>query len=98
MVRCKFKVNKISRTMGSRRTGNKTAAGHDEYAPCVMHTIEASPVYGNGDPNHENTKFWDASPGGKFELNCVNEAAVAELELGEEYYLDIRKAPAEAAR
>lgn len=98
-VRCKFKVTGIKRTIGSQKRRDSdgkpvlTDKGYDIYEPCEMATIEMSPVYANGDPNHENSKFWDASPGGKFELNCVNMAAVAQLELDREYYLDITPAP-----
>jgi hypothetical protein len=51
-----------------------------------------SPVYANGDPDHENSKFWNASPGGSFELNIVNAAAVEMFEPGKEYYLDFTPA------
>lgn len=54
-----------------------------------MHAV--SPNRDN--PEDENSKFWDASPGGEFKLNCANAAATAEFELGEEYYFDIHKAP-----
>lgn len=60
--------------------------------PCRMATITMAPVSANNDPKHENSKFWNSSPGGEFKLNCVNEAAVAQLELGKEYYLDITPA------
>jgi hypothetical protein len=97
-VRCKFKVTAIKRTIGSQKKrdaeGNlvRTEKGYDVYEPCEMATIEMSPVYANNDPGHENSKFWDASPGGKFELNCVNKAAVEQLELDKEYYIDITPA------
>jgi hypothetical protein len=58
-----------------------------------MATIEMHPVYGNGDPSHENTKLWNASPGGKLELNCVNVATVEQFELDREYYIDFTPAP-----
>lgn len=99
MVRAKFKVDAIERTMGSR--GMKDADGkpvmsedgrYQKHEPCEMSTIKMSPVYANNDPNHENSKFWAASPGGSLALNCVNAAAVAELELGKEYYIDFTKA------
>lgn len=100
-VRCKFVLNSITRTISSRCVTNedgsvkKDEKGYTVYEPYVVSTIKMSPVYSN-DPNHENKKFWDASPGGQFELNCVNEQAVAQLELGQEYYLDIHPAPQEA--
>lgn len=76
MVRAKFKVDEIRRTKYQQE----------------MHTIVMSPVYGNNDPNHENTKFWNASPSGKLELGCVNMEAAKIFELGEEYYIDFTKA------
>lgn len=87
-VRAKFTVNSITRSMGSRKNH-----ATDKYEPAEMWTIKASPVYGHGDPNHENTKFWDASPGGSFELNCVNAEAVKQFDIGKEYYFDISPAP-----
>ncbi len=98
MVRAKFRVDSIERTMGSRPVNGadgqpeKDERGYGKREPCEMNTIKMSPVYGNGDPNHENTKFWAASPGGSLALNCVNAAAVSYFELGKEYYLDFTKA------
>lgn len=97
-VRAKFYVTKIERTVGSRVKRNsdgtavKDSRGDAIYEAGEIHTVHMQPVYGNGDPAHENSKFWAASPGGKLELNCVNPAAVAELELGKEYYLDFTPA------
>jgi hypothetical protein len=62
--------------------------------PTPARTVKMSPVYGNGDPTHENTKFWQASPGGALELNVVNAAAVEQFEVGREYYVDFTPAPA----
>lgn len=98
-VRCKFTVNSITKTIGSRQKLDadgkviKGANGYPEYERCEMATVKLSPVYGNGDPAHENTKFWQASPSGSFELGTVNMEAVAQLQLGAEYYIDITKAP-----
>lgn len=89
-MRCKFTLNSIT-----RRTGSVPKVGDDGkvgYVPGETWSLEFSPVYGNGDPNHENTKFWQASPSGQFTLGTVNKAAVDSLELGREYYLDITPA------
>jgi hypothetical protein len=91
-VRAKFAVTKIESTLGQRATGEKDERGHAKYEPCEMKTLVMNPVYGNGDPNHENTKFWQASPGGELRLNVVNAAAVAQFELGKEYYVDFSPA------
>jgi hypothetical protein len=92
-VRAKFKVDEIRRSMGgTKSTGQKTEQGYPIYEPCEMRTVVMSPVYGKGDPNHENTKFWQASPSGKLELGCVNLAAAEMFELGREYYVDLTPA------
>ena len=101
-VRAKFKLNRVERSIGSRvkkdADGNrvKNSKGYDEMEPCEMHTLVLNPVYGNGDPDHENTKFWDASPGGELKLNCVNAAAVGQFVLGAEYYVDFTPAGGDA--
>lgn len=94
MVRAKFKIQSITRTEQTTYP-HLTADGRvDHQRPVVkeMHTIKASPVYGNGDPNHENTKFWQASPSGSLELGTVNADAVAQLKLGAEMYVDFTPA------
>lgn len=99
MMRCKFKVDSIERTLGSApmrdsegRPVKDEKTGYPKYEPCEMWTVKMSPVYGNADPDHENSKFWAASPSGAFALNTVNKHAVDALELGKEYYLDLRPA------
>jgi hypothetical protein len=51
-------------------------------------TISLRPVYGNGDPNHENTQFYKYTPGGSIELSTVNEEAANKFEVGKEFYVD----------
>jgi hypothetical protein len=85
-VRAKFKCDSITHLMMQIWDG-KTSA------PTPARTIVMTPVYGNGDPDHENTKFWKASPGGKLELNIVNAEAVEGFEVGKEYYLDFSPVP-----
>lgn len=92
-VRAKFTITKIERTMGTRATGEKDERGYPKREPCEMWSVHGHPVYGNGDPAHENTKFWEASPSGQLMLGTVNAAAAAEFELGAEYYVDFTKAP-----
>lgn len=57
-----------------------------------MWTVRMSPVYGNGDPSHENTKFWSASPSGSFVMQCVSADAVRLFDIGKEYYFEITAA------
>ena len=86
-TRAKFVCNSITETLGS-----KLSADGKTYEVCKMKTVKAAPVYGNGDPEHENTKFWAASPGGTFELNVVNPEAVKAFEVGKQFYIDITPA------
>lgn len=90
-VRAKFKVDAIRRVNSSKGVydENKKFIRSD---PVELRTIEMSPVYGNGDPDHENTKFWNATPTGKLELGCLNLAASEQFELGKEYYIDFTPA------
>ncbi len=83
MVRAKFKLNSISRSIMHRYDENK------QLVPVEIQTLRFSPVSGGSE---ENKKFWAASPSGSLELGCVNAAAVAQFELDKEYYLDFTPA------
>lgn len=92
-VRAKFRVQKIERTSYMHNTGKRTEAGAQIHERTELHTIVLIPVFGNGDPNHENTKFWQASPSGEIKLGTINAAAAEQFVLGEEYYIDFTPAP-----
>ncbi len=97
-VRAKFRCNRIETSEGSRPMRDaqgqivKADNGYEKFEPCELKTIRMSPVYGNKDPKHENTKFWQASPTGEFVLGTVNADAAAQFEVGKEYYIDITPA------
>ncbi len=76
-VRAKFKVISIKQTLNGQEP---------------VSVIELSPVYGNGDPEHENTKFFKWTPSGSINLGCVNKTTADKFELGKEYYVDFTKA------
>lgn len=89
-TRAKFKVASIT-----RREGSAPKVGEDgktTYVPAEIRDVELTPVYGNGDPNHENTKFWQASPSGSIKIGCANLEAAQAFELGKEYYVDFTPA------
>lgn len=89
-TRAKFKVDSITRI-----ASNVPKVGEDgktTYVPGEIRSVKLSPVYGNGDPNHENTKFWQASPSGIIELGCANLAAAEVFEIGKEVYVDFTPA------
>jgi hypothetical protein len=100
MVRAKFKLQRVECSVASRQVLDENGVpkkdpNNSSYTlrePCEMRTLVLSPVYGNGDPNHENTKFWEASPSGEIKLGTVNEAAWSQFELGKEYYIDFTPA------
>jgi hypothetical protein len=50
--------------------------------------IQLNPTYSQ-DANDENKAFWDATPGGKIEMNVSKNGDL--FELGEEYYVDFTK-------
>lgn len=82
-VRAKFKCISVTSSLGSRR-----APDGKSYVECEMRTVKLQPVYGNNDPNHENTKFWNATPAGAIELGVINLEAAGQFEIGREYYVD----------
>jgi len=90
-VRAKFKVNKIERTEHMRQDGTNEK-GLPRYVSGEMQTIVMAPVYGGGDPDHENTKFWNATPSGEIRLGTVNADAGNQFELGKEYYVTFEAA------
>ncbi len=51
-------------------------------------TVIFEPVY-DEDPESENGKFFEATPGGKIELSILNQAAFDNFESGKEYYVDL---------
>ncbi len=92
MVRAKFKLIRTENSIYDKVT-KRPDGGYDR-EPMEMRTLIFSPVYGNGDPDHENTKFWEASPSGEIKLGTVNQAAWEQFELGAEYYIDFTRADA----
>lgn len=91
MVRAKFRCDEIKRTQSSVPDPENPG----KWKPGEVRSVVLSPVYGNGDPNHENTKFWQATPSGRIEIGCANLAAAEAFELGREYYVDFSPAGTE---
>lgn len=92
MVRAKFIIDKLERVHTTVPTGERDAQGRAVYGPGVLITVSGRPVYGNGDPAHENSKFWHATPSGSVTLGSVNERLAEFFELGKEYFVDFTKA------
>lgn len=91
-VRAKFKVTRIEATVQPRRKDPTSNWSSENTENVEMRTIVMSPVYGNGDPNHENTKFWNASPAGEIKLGTINPEAWKAFELDKEVYVDFTQA------
>jgi hypothetical protein len=97
-VRAKFRVDEIKRHHGSRKKLDadgkpvKTEYRNDVYEPCEIRSVVLTPVCATADPEHENSKFWQASPSGRIELGCANLDAAGAFELGKEYYVDFTPA------
>lgn len=89
-IRCKMLVSGIERGMGSKQVID--SAGKEHWVPAEQRTIKLHPVYGNGDPNHENTKFWKATPSGQFHFTMISLETAEHFELNKEYYVDITPA------
>ncbi len=92
MVRAKFRVTSIDRMTASVPSSEADEAGRTKYVHGEVRTVTLRPVYGNGDPNHENTKFWAASPSGEIKLGCANLAAAECFGLDQEFYVDFTPA------
>ncbi len=92
MVRAKFKVTKIERSMTTVFDGVDPVTQRPIYTPKEIQTIHFIPVFGPQDPDHENSKFWAATPQGAIQLGCVNAEAVAQFGLEQEFYVDFTPA------
>ncbi len=90
-VRAKFKVTRIECSEGNVQVGIGEN-GRPLYERCELRTIVLAPVYANSDPNHENTKFWQASPSGEIKLGTINPSAWEQFDLSAEYYIDFTRA------
>jgi hypothetical protein len=91
-VKAKFKVDRFESALHQRQIDPSKGWGGDNIEQVEIRTVVLTPVYGNGDPEHENTKFWQASPSGEIKLGTVNPAAWQYFALGDEHYVTFKKA------
>lgn len=82
MIRAKFRCN------GHRRFMQGTKDGQ----PVIGLEVLMNPVYST-DPNHENKKFWEATPAGELRMTVSDERVFEGFEAGQEYYVDFTPAP-----
>jgi hypothetical protein len=91
-VKAKFKVQRFESSLQNSQIDLNKGWEKENLHEVEMRTVILSPVYGNGDPNHENTKFWHASPMGEVKLGTINPEAWQYFELGKDYYLEFTAA------
>lgn len=91
MVRAKFRITKHELT--ETTVPGPVVDGKQTWVPGTVTSLRMQPVYGNGDPTHENTKFWHATPSGEILLGCVNAEAAAQFAIGHEVYVDFTVLP-----
>lgn len=77
-VRAKFVVNSITTSRAWNGKG-------------LMGTVHLQPVTTSG--SDENKAFYEATPGGKIELGTVNEEAIKQFTIGDEFYVDFTPVP-----
>lgn len=86
MIRAKFVVSTVNLSEG--------------FAHLKMRPVHGKHVEGKYVPQAENSKFWEASPSGEFQISVSDKvpahATIAALRPGQEFYLDLTPAPAEA--
>lgn len=86
-VRAKFLVQSISRSKARVQDG-KDKNGNYKYKDGEVQTIDLVPIYANNDPEHENSKFWEATPYGSIKLGTIRIEAAEYFDIGKEYYVD----------
>lgn len=91
-VRAKFGLVRYEQSQWKGKIDESKAWTPENVETKEMRTMIFQPVYGNSDPNHENTKFWKSSPSGELRLGTVNKEVWPQFELGKEYYLDFTEA------
>lgn len=88
-VRIRFKVTRIEAHVKMRRGPNVNDKPY--YIPTELRTIALQPVYGDDNPLHANTAFWEDGPVGEIRLGVVKAAAWEQFVLGAEYYVDFTR-------
>lgn len=78
MTRAKFKVNEVSKRMGSVKDGNT-------FVTAPLYTISLNPVVSG---SAENSAFFAATPNGSIMIGGLSEAVANTFQLDGEYYID----------
>lgn len=81
-VRAKFRVQRVDSVMWQQN--GEDVKGQENV---LLH-----PVYSE-EPDSENRRFWEATPGGQISLQITNKGAFGVFEEGKEYLIDFTPAP-----
>lgn len=91
-VKAKFKYVRYEASSHKKKIDEKGPWVDSNLQKEELRTLIFQPVYGNSDPEHENTKFFNATPSGEIKLGTVNPEAWKFFDLDEEYLLTFEKA------
>lgn len=91
-VKAKFKFVRYESSAHKKKIDEKGPWVPENLEKQELRTLVFQTVYGNGDPNHENTKFFNATPTGELKMGVVNQEVWKFFDLDEEYILTFDKA------
>lgn len=85
-VRCKFRLNTVTEKIGQKPVYGDPANPQKVtgYRDVSHWDAQFTAVYGG--TSDENSKFWDYTPAGSFQVTTINRMP---WEIGKEYYIDI---------
>lgn len=91
VTRAKFRVNSI--TLNAYPTVDADGKTIMSVFPSIkMNPVTPPFIDGKMDPDHENAKFWTASPSGELTMQINNPLGAEVFEAGREYYIDFTPA------
>lgn len=96
-MRCKMMITSINKHWGQVPVVDDNGLpvrgpdGHVTTGMGKVVQVTLVPVYAKGDPAHENSRFWAATPSGELKLT-LPDRALEGLDVIDEVYVDITKA------
>lgn len=90
-MRAKFKVHAVTEDKASF-VDPEDAAKSIEKPVFHLTLMPVGPDTKTGEFNSDNKKYWQATPSGMISLSVLNEEAVKDMKVGDEYYVSFQKA------
>lgn len=81
-TRLKFKCTQLTKNAGTKEVDGK-------WVPCELGGVILYPVM---DGSAENKEFYRYTPAGSINFSTINEDALAQFVIGQEYYITVEKA------